>query len=312
MASGPAAIKELQQAYASESPFCMAILDFHMPHMDGEQLAREIRSDARIGQTPLIMLTSVGQKGDAKRFREIGIDGYLVKPARSSLLLDTISMILARSGQTTPGPVTRHTVREHYEENTKRGDRSFRVLLAEDNAVNQCVVEQMLLDTPYKVVMASNGREAVEIFRNRGADVILMDVSMPEMDGYEATEAIRAVEAECSMQRTPIIGLTAHAMENDRDRCLSAGMDDYLAKPVRMSALIEALSNHCDSDDEDSAETAQPQPAPSGPAPTSPKIPEPAPAPRIKLTPTEPNEPAEPMEAPSRIRLNPVDRSRAS
>ncbi len=316
VASGPAAIKELQQAYAAESPFCMAILDFHMPHMDGEQLAREIRGDGRIGETPLIMLTSVGQKGDAKRFREIGIDGYLVKPARSSLLLDTISMILARSGQTTPGPVTRHTVREHYEENTKRSDRHYRVLLAEDNAVNQCVVEQMLLDTPYKVVMASNGREAVEIFRNRGADVILMDVSMPEMDGYEATEAIRAVEAERTMMRTPIIGLTAHAMENDRARCIAAGMDDYLAKPVRMSALIEALGNHCTADDDDAVETVQSAPALSEPGTPEPEpSSEAAPAPRLKLTPpgpAEPAEPAEPKEAPSRIRLNPVDQSQVS
>ena len=291
VASGPAAIRELRQAHASGSPFCMAILDYQMPHMNGEELARQIRGDASIGQMPMIMLTSVGQKGDAKRFREIGIDGYLVKPARSSLLLDTISMILGRSGQTAPRPVTRHTVREHYDENTRHGDRRFRVLLAEDNAGNQCVVEQMLLNTPYEVVVASNGREAVESFRSRGVDIILMDVSMPGMDGYEATQAIRAVEAEGPMRRTPIIGLTAHAMENDRDRCLAAGMDDYLSKPVRMSALIEMLGNHCVSGEEDPTEPAH------------------SPGPRIRLTPAAP---AEPKEATARSRPDPADRSRAS
>ena len=246
VASGPAALEALLKAQEEGNPFCAAILDFHMPHMDGEQLASEIKGDPRIASTPLIMLTSVGQKGDAKRFREIGVDGYLVKPARSSLLLDTISMTLARQGQSVSGPVTKHIVRESRDKQTTATRKLHRVLLAEDNAVNQCVVEQMLLDTPYKIELAKNGREALDKFCAQGADVILMDISMPEMDGYEATQAIRDVEQESDLKRTPIIGLTAHAMKDDRQRCIDAGMDDYLAKPVRMSALIDALKSWCE------------------------------------------------------------------
>jgi len=119
--------------------------------------------------------------------------------------------------------------------------KTYKVLLAEDNEINQRVVEQMLMDSPIKLTLAGNGREAVELYRDLGADVILMDISMPEMDGYEATKLIRTLENERHEAHTPIIALTAHVMAGDREKCLEAGMDDYLPKPVKMDALKRVL-----------------------------------------------------------------------
>ncbi len=241
VAGGQDALDAMRASALIGAPYALVIVDYFMPGMDGEMLARAIRADAQIAATPILVLTSVDQQGDAKRFREIGVDGYLVKPARATLLLQTIGQILGKkkaeereeSGEETavaePGP-------------GDAGDR-IRILLAEDNEVNQLVVRHMLNPALHDLVIVGNGRDAVAQFAEaRGEfDLVLMDVSMPEMDGYEAARAIRAVEAETGAARTPIICLTAHVMSQDVELSEAAGMDDFLSKPIsqdRLDAVI--------------------------------------------------------------------------
>ena len=238
--SGHNAITELRSAKAEGKPFDIAVLDFQMPDMDGKELARAIKSDPEISDVPLIMLTSVGQVGDAKKFREIGVAGFLMKPTRSSQLLATICEVAKpKAPETTFRSGKSDMPRADGDEPAPSMRR--RVLVAEDNEVNQLVVEQMLEGLNISLMITNNGREALETFETQGADVILMDVSMPEMDGYEATRSIRSLEARNGLERTPIIALTAHVMENDRKRCTDAGMDDYLPKPIAMDPLTAML-----------------------------------------------------------------------
>ena len=242
-ASGREALTLLSAAQHEERAFALAILDFHMPEMDGEELARRIKDDASLAQTKLIALTSVDGGGDARRFREIGVAAYLVKPVRGALLFATIADVFKtgeaeHSGAGNPGDVA-----------SIRGGAAppagarWRLLLAEDNEVNQLVVQHMLDRNRYDIEIAEDGRRAFEIVRdNPGAfDLVLMDVSMPEMDGHEATEAIRALEAEEGRRRTPIICLTAHVMSADIERAHEAGMDDYLPKPISKTKLEKTL-----------------------------------------------------------------------
>jgi CheY-like chemotaxis protein len=214
----------------------LAILDVQMPDMDGFQLARAVRAEKKIARTNLLMLTSAGQRGDGERCRELGIRGYLTKPLSRGDLLEAIGTVLAGSPEETGTPevVTRHTIAE--------SRASLRVLLAEDNPVNQQVAVAMLVKRGHEVHVASNGREAVEALRDRDYDVVLMDIQMPEMDGFEATQAIRALPKGKDL---PIIGLTAHALSGERERCLSRGMSEYLAKPFKaheLFALVEGTA----------------------------------------------------------------------
>ncbi len=239
--SGEKALKVLRKSTSGDDGFGLVILDFHMPGMNGKQLTRAIKNDPALSDIPLIMLSSAGQKGDAKSYRQLGVDGYLIKPVRSALLLDAIATILAENG-TKSELTTSHRLRDMQTRPNAGTEKTYHVLLAEDNEINQRVVEQMLMDTPIKLTLAANGREAVELYRDIGADVILMDISMPEMDGYEATKLIRSLERDKKQQtRTPIIALTAHVMTGDREKCLEIGMDDYLPKPVKMDALKRVL-----------------------------------------------------------------------
>jgi len=238
--SGEKALRLLRKSTSGDDSFGLAILDYHMPEMDGQQLAEAIKNDPALSDIPLIMLSSVGQKGDARFYRQLGVDGYLVKPVRSALLLDAIATILAENG-TKKELTTSHRLRDMKTRPGNTTAKTYHVLLAEDNEINQRVVEQMLVDTPIKLTIAANGLEAVELYRDIGADVILMDISMPEMDGYEAARLIRQYEKEKQKDSTPIIALTAHVMKGDREKCLEAGMDDYLPKPVKMDALKRVL-----------------------------------------------------------------------
>ncbi|MFN2571544.1 MAG: response regulator [Gemmatimonadales bacterium] len=207
----------------------LAILDVQMPDMDGFQLATAVRGDTSLARTNLLMLTSAGQRGDGERCRELGIRGYLTKPISRSDLLEALGTVLAgAAGEAgTPDVVTRHTIAE--------SRRSLRVLLAEDNPVNQQVAVAMLVKRGHEVHVASNGREALEAVREREYDVVLMDIQMPEMDGFEATAAIRALPQG---QDLPIIGLTAHALSGERERCIARGMSEYLAKPFKAHELF--------------------------------------------------------------------------
>src|SRR5467141_903653 len=208
----------------------LAILDVQMPDMDGFQLATAVRADKKIKGTNLLMLTSAGQRGDGERCRELGIRGYLTKPISRSDLLEALGTVLAG----TPEVVTRHTIAE--------SRATLRVLLAEDNPVNQQVAVAMLVKRGHEVHVSNIGREAVQAVQDRDYDVVLMDIQMPEMDGFEATHAIRSLPKGKDL---PIIGLTAHALSGERERCLSHGMTDYLAKPFKgheLFALVEGTA----------------------------------------------------------------------
>jgi len=235
---GLAAITALDRALASGKPFPLAIIDFQMPDIDGFGLAGRIKARPELATTMIMMLSSVGNQGDGVRCRELGIESYLTKPVRQSLLLEAVLSILATNGRPRAHPalVTRHTLNEAH--------RSLRILVAEDNAVNRQLVTALLGKRGHTVVTVVNGREAVAAVTKGEFDIVLMDVQMPEMDGLEATAAIRKLELVTG-EHVPIIALTAHAMKGDREICVAAGMDEYLSKPLnpkQLFALIESLT----------------------------------------------------------------------
>ena len=252
-ASGAAGLAALRQARREDAPFDLAIIDSEMPEMDGFELARAVRTDAAVGRTPLVMLTSSGKPGDGQRCRELGIDGYLPKPASRSDLLEALKTVLADpdAGAVKGDFVTRHSIAE--------SRRHLSILVAEDNPVNQEVVAAMLRKRGHTIDVVANGRLAVEAVARTRYDVVLMDIQMPEMDGFEATHAIRATPAGAAL---PIIALTAHALSGERERCLSHGMSDYLTKPLRAHELFAAVEGWAPS----GTERAEPAPAAAAPA----------------------------------------------
>ncbi len=236
-AGGEEALEMMREAARSGRPFSAVLVDVHMPGMDGFTLVERMRADREAGDPAVIMLTSAGQRGDAARCRELGISAYLTKPAKQSELWDALMLVFGSADREGAAPqlITRHTLRENR--------RRLRILLAEDNPVNQKVAVRMLEKRGHKVIVAGNGAEAAAAVAEGGFDLVLMDVQMPEMDGYEATAAIREHERETG-GHLPIIAMTAHAMEGDREKCLAAGMDGYVAKPVasrELFAVIEGL-----------------------------------------------------------------------
>jgi len=238
--SGPEALTVLERAYNRGIPFALILLDAQMPGMDGFSVAERIKQDARLAKSLVIMLTSAGLRGDAARCRELGIKAYLTKPIKRSDLLQAVKLVLGSQAVTeeTPSVVTIHSLRE------SRG--RLKILLVEDNRVNQAVAIRLLEKREHEVVVAGNGRVALEALEKQTFDVVLMDVQMPEMDGLQATAAIREGELK-SEKHIPIIAMTAHAMAGDKERCLEAGMDGYVSKPLRAEdiflAIEEALSN---------------------------------------------------------------------
>jgi signal transduction histidine kinase/CheY-like chemotaxis protein/ligand-binding sensor domain-containing protein len=235
-ASGAEAMTALQEAAQSASPYALLLGDANMPEMDGFALVEWIRRQTDLRQTAIMMLTSAGQRGDGARCRELGIAAYLIKPVVQSQLLDAILNVLGTEAPAADQPrlVTRHSLRE--------GQRSLRVLLAEDNVVNQKLASRLIEKQGHTVVVASNGREALEALEKQPVDLVVMDVQMPEMDGFEATAAIRAKE-QSTGGHLPIIAMTAHALEGDKELCLAAGMDGYLSKPIRAQQLFDLLSS---------------------------------------------------------------------
>jgi signal transduction histidine kinase/CheY-like chemotaxis protein len=232
---GRAALQALETAKSAGQPFPLILIDGQMPHMDGFALAREILKDPGLVAVTIMMLTSAGQLGDAARCQELGVSAYLVKPIRQTELLDAICQVLNKASMTESRPlVTRHTLQEN--------KHRSQVLLAEDNAVNQTLALRLLEKRGYSVVVAGNGREAVEAFEKNRFDVVLMDIQMPEMDGFEATAAIRAKE-KLTGRHVPIIAMTAHALIGDQERCISAGMDGYISKPIRTSEMFATIES---------------------------------------------------------------------
>ncbi len=234
------ALQELVDATVSDQPFQVALLDFHMPECDGEQLGRLIRTYDHLTHTRLVLLTSSGHRGDAQRFADLGFAGYLVKPITRRDLTACLSLVMSNSAESwkrrAQPLVTRHQVR------AVRVEANRRVLLAEDNPVNQKVARMVLKKLGLEVTVVNNGREAVTSWKAGGHDLILMDCQMPELDGYEATREIRRLEQ--SHQTIPIVALTAHAMKGDDEKCRAAGMTDYLTKPLDRNKLLACLERH--------------------------------------------------------------------
>ena len=227
----------MEQAKSAGKPFPLVLIDASMPDMDGFTLAERIKEDPALSRATIMMLTSGGRRGDAARCRKLGIAAYLHKPVKERDLFQAILLALSprRSHAEDAELITRHTLREE--------QRNLRVLLAEDDLVSRQFAKHLLRKAGYQVTAVQNGREAVAAIQSSGPDgfdVVLMDIQMPEMDGLEATAAIRALEQGTST-RLPIIAMTAHAMKGDRARFLKAGMDGYVAKPVQARQLISAI-----------------------------------------------------------------------
>lgn len=203
--------------------------------MDGFALVEQIQQDPRLAASSIIMLTSAGQRGDAARCRELGVTAYLTKPIGQAELLDAILKIVGAHVHKTDQPpplVTRHSLRE--------GRRILRILLAEDNLVNQTVAARLLEKQGHAIEVANNGREALARLSAGSFDLVLMDVQMPEVDGFEATAAIRETE-KTKGGHLPIIAMTAHSLKGDQERCIAAGMDGYISKPIQLEQLLTEI-----------------------------------------------------------------------
>ncbi len=229
---GGAALGCMMHAVAAGTPFPLVLIDAHMPEMNGFELADRIKHTPELAGATIMMLSSVDLTGEAARCRELGVAAFLTKPIRQSELLDAVLLAL--------GSVTRAESRAAARpEATAPSSRRLHVLLAEDNAVNQRLAVRILEKRGHTVVVADNGREALAAFEREPFDLVLMDVQMPEMGGFEATAEIRRRET----RHTPIVAMTAHAMQGDRERCLAAGMDAYVSKPIDAKSLFEVIES---------------------------------------------------------------------
>ena len=266
---GASALALLKDAQRAGTPFALALLDGKMPQMDGFTLATQIKQRPELSATKLILLTSAGQRGDAARCREIGVTGYLIKPVLQSDLMDALLTALAtpQSPETvTPPLVTRHSVRE---QPPARSAASLSILLAEDHPVNQALATRLLEKWGHRVTVAGNGRDALAKLEARTYDLLLTDIQMPEMDGLALAGAIRAKE-QTSGTHLPIIAMTAHALKGDRERCLEAGMDAYVAKPLQPAELNKVIDAILPSRSANPAPQAAPVEAASPPPPQKP------------------------------------------
>jgi len=229
------ALEHLHRAAEMQAPFPLALLDCYMPDVDCFELAGQIRQTELFSGITLVMLTSAGQRGDGARCRALGINAYLTKPVAPFQLVNAIRLALGCQSETTRDAplITRHSLPPH--------EAELRILLAEDNPVNQKVARRMLEKLHHSVTLAGNGKEVLLALEQQSFDLILMDVQMPEMDGIQATAAIRRKEMGGST-RIPIIALTANAMAGDREFCLNAGMDGYVVKPIRSQELFNEIN----------------------------------------------------------------------
>ena len=231
--SGKEALRVMQHALDEEgNPFLMVLLDNMMPEMDGFMLAEQIRLRPELTGSTLMMLSSGDRVENVARCHELGVSAYLTKPIRQAELLDAILAAFRAS----PADSRDADSAASFE----RCETSLSLLVTEDNLVNQKLAQGLLEKRGHEVVMAANGREAVDTLQYGNFDVVLMDVQMPEMDGFEATKFIRAREKETG-GHVPIIAMTAHAMKGDRERCLKLGMDAYISKPLHPAELFEVV-----------------------------------------------------------------------
>ena len=236
--SGAQALEELRFALADNDPFEIAVIDTQMPEMDGETLGQKIKQDPDLKNTILLLLTSIGKRGDAKRIEEIGFAAYLTKPVKQLQLYDCLTAVFSRKKEElnnqTATIVTRHSIAEDKK-------RKHRILLAEDNITNQQVAMNILRKFGYNADIVNNGKEALRALEKIPYDLLLMDCQMPEMDGYEATGEIRNPTSRVLDHKIPVIAMTAHAMKGDREKCMEAGMNDYLCKPINPQELLDVI-----------------------------------------------------------------------
>jgi PAS domain S-box-containing protein len=231
--NGPAALDALRRAHQNGTPFRLMLLDGHMPNMDGFEVAARVKQDPQLHGAQVILLTSAGRSEDVARAKAVGVAAALSKPVKQSELWDAIITVLHVPGRQKVRPSAAR-------ERARAARRPLRVLLAEDNPVNQEVALQMLERRGHSVIVAENGRQALTAIERHKFDLVLMDVQMPEMGGLEATQLIREKEKSTG-GHLPIVAMTAHAMHGDRERCIAAGMDGYLAKPIDPKSFLQTV-----------------------------------------------------------------------
>ncbi len=237
------AFQILSKAAQIGAPFHLVIIDYMMPDIDGEMLGRIIKADPALKETVLIMLTSRGMRGDAAKMKQIGFTAYLTKPVRKQQLFDCIVKSLSGQKPSTTATaaqsdfITRYSLGEDPE-------KAIRILLVEDNEINRRLAIHMLQKAGYEVDFALNGRDAVKALEQTPYHLVLMDVNMPEMDGFETTRMIRDKSSKVIDHNIPIIAMTAYAMRGDKERCLQEGMDDYVSKPIKPALLFDTILKH--------------------------------------------------------------------
>jgi signal transduction histidine kinase/DNA-binding response OmpR family regulator len=240
-ASGGEAMAAIRRAFETGDPYALIVTDLHMPEMDGFELAERLKQSPYGAGPIVLMLTSGERLGDIERARRAGVSNYLIKPVRREELKDAIAKALGKQSASEENVASKRHIQ--YPAPRPRPLSHSKILLAEDNLVNQRVVQRVLQKEGHDVVVVANGREAMEALRREAFDLVLMDVQMPEMDGIEATRAIRQTEA-LTKAHIPIVALTAHAMKSDQDRCVAAGMDGYISKPIQAADLLHMVETY--------------------------------------------------------------------
>ncbi|MGR3293325.1 MAG: response regulator, partial [Candidatus Scalindua sp.] len=236
------AMKKLRDVSNGVDQFKVILVDYCMPEVDGESLGKEIKADSLLKDLALVMLTSFGQRGDADHLRNLGFAAFLPKPVKQSQLFDCLRIVTGKKTSVEKDSsrqiVTRYSISEERK-------RRVRILLAEDNIINQKIALRILdKKLGYHADVVSNGREALDSLKKLDYDLVLMDCQMPEIDGYEATRTIRDVNSTVRNHKIPIVAMTANAMKGDREKCLDAGMDDYITKPINVQELAETIERN--------------------------------------------------------------------
>ncbi|MCP3873782.1 MAG: response regulator [Desulfobacteraceae bacterium] len=234
--NGYQALQKLIKASAEQNRFDIALLDMQIPEIDVKTLGQKIKKDHNLQNTKLVLMTSIGNRGDAKRYEEIGFSAYLTKPVKASQLFNCLTSITGEQKEPEAdfdsSIITQHSIAEHQK-------KKLNILLAEDNAINKKVAVAILNKLGYKVDPVENGKEVIQALGKNIYDLVLMDCQMPEMDGFTATQEIRKLKSK--IQTIPVVAMTARAMKEDRDRCLEVGMNDYISKPVKPEALLKII-----------------------------------------------------------------------
>jgi CheY-like chemotaxis protein len=235
---GPSGFTLLQRAYRMDDPYQIVVINKQMRSMDPETLGRMIKSDPELGHPALVMVTAMGQRGEVPRLQELGFSAYLSKPIKPSQLAACLLSVTNRSfdapPESSPPLITRHTIKEDIK-------RNIRILLAEDNMVNQKLAIRILEKLGYSIDTVADGKEAIQALSKTSYDLVLMDVQMPKLDGIEATRIIRDAQSKVFNPQLPIIALTAHAMKGDKEKCLEAGMNEYISKPINPQELFGVI-----------------------------------------------------------------------